>query len=341
MRQLFFVQPGHLEWREEPEPRIEAPTDALVRPVAVTTCDGDIVVLTGRLPLPGPFSIGHEFVAEVVACGEQVTTFRLGQLVVVPVQISCGACDRCRRGLTAFCRAVQQPAAFGLGPFSGNWPGVFADLARIPFAHHMMMPVPDGVDPRTLASAGDNIADAWRTVAPPLADMPGAKVLVVGWGSIGLFAVAIAHALGAERVDYLDHDPHRLSVAEALGGRAIEGHFSTRPGSYPITVDASFDPAGLVCALRALTPGGRCTSVGVYPGETPLPLLEMWQRAVHFHIGVANCRAHMPHVLELARTGHIRPGLVTTEVLDWEAAPTALAEPSMKPLFVRAPLTPA
>ncbi len=334
MRALHFIAPGRLEWRDVPDPRLVDPGDALVRPIAVALCDADIAGLRGEFPVAGPFPFGHEFVAEVVQVGEAVDKFHLGQQVVLPVQISCGVCDRCRRGMTAFCRAVPQPAAWGLGAFGGNWPGAFADLVRVPFAQHMLVSVPPGVDPCSVVSAGDNVADAWRTVVPPLQESPGAEVLVVGHGSIGLFAVAIAVACGASRVDYLDTDPDRLALAETLGAMAIEAQRG-RVGVYPIVVDASFSGAGLDTALRSVGVGGICTCVFGGLQDVPIPVFDMWRRSVRLHTGVANCRSHMEDVLELIVSGRIRPELVTSEVVHWEEAADALAVPSLKPVIVR------
>jgi alcohol dehydrogenase len=315
MQQLVFIEPGKLEWQEAPRPKLEAPDDALVRPVGVTTCDVDILILHGEMPLSGPFPFGHEFVAEIIDYGEQVSGFSRGQLVVLPVQISCGACESCRRGMTAFCRAVPQPAAWGLGTFGGCWAGAFADVLRVPFAPHMMVPVPSGVSPRAIASAGDNIADAWRTVAPYLREFPGGKVLVVGRGSIGLYAVAIAAAIGASRVDYLDTDSERLALAQVFGANPIEGPSRGRVGSYHITVDAGFSPESLTCALQSTGVGGVCTGVAPVLADTPLPLLDMWRHAARFHPGPANCRANMAHVLDLVQAGRIRPERVTSAIV--------------------------
>jgi alcohol dehydrogenase len=253
--------------------------------------------------------------------------------VVLPVQISCGECARCRGGKTAFCAAVRQPAAWGLGPFGGNWPGAFTDLVRVPFARHMMVPLPADVDAVAAVSAGDNVADAWRTVVPPLRETPGAKVLVLGRGSIGLFAAAIALASGSARVDYLDTDRRRLSVAGALGATAIEAPRAAE--TYPIVVDATFGSEGLGVALRAVATGGVCTSV--FPGfqDATIPAFAMWRRSVRLHTGVANCRSHMEDVLQLIASGGIRPQRVISEVVRWEDAAEALAVPSFKPVVVR------
>lgn len=334
MRALYFAGPRRLEWREAPEPRREDRDDALVRPVAVALCDADVQAIRGELAIAGRFPCGHEFVAEVLEVGDESAGFHPGQLVVLPVQISCGACARCRAGKTAFCTSVRQPAAWGLGAFGGHWPGAFAERLRVPFASHLMVPVPTGVDPLAATSAGDNIADAWRSVIPPLRELPGAEVLVIGRASIGLYAAGIAVAGGAGSVTYLDDDVDRLASAEGLGAACVEGRDAPH-GAFPIVVDATFGGGGLETALRAVAPGGICTSV--FPGfrDAPLPLFEMWRRAVRFHTGVASCRAHMEEVLALIASRRLRPELVTTEFVAWDDAAEALADPSLKPIAVR------
>src|SRR5262245_32287514 len=154
MRALTFLGPGKLEWREAPDPVLRGPKEAVVRPVASTTCDLDRALVAGRAPLPGPFALGHECVAEVVEVGEGVRSLRPGQLVVVPWHICCGECDRCRAGLTASCRAVTPRAMYGT-PIGGDWGGLFSELVHVPFADAMLVPVPPGVPAATVASASD------------------------------------------------------------------------------------------------------------------------------------------------------------------------------------------
>jgi alcohol dehydrogenase len=154
-------------------------------------------------------------------------------------------------------------------------------------------------------------------------------VLVIGGagpGSIGLYAAGLAVALGAESVLYVDADATRRETAGKLGAQT---HAQTpkRVGPYPITVDASADPDGLALALRSTAPDGVCTSTAIYFAEQPsLPLLEMYTKGITFKTGRANARTAMPHVLELAASGALRPELVTTSVLSWEDAADALLE---------------
>jgi alcohol dehydrogenase len=147
-----------------------------------------------------------------------------------------------------------------------------------------------------------------------------------GAGSIGLYAAAIAVALGAERVLYVDADAGRRAIAEGFGAEA-QDRSGKRPGRFQITVDASGDVEQMILALRSTEPDGICTSAAMYFGEQPsMPLLEMYMKCVTFVTGRVHARPAIPHVLELAGTGKLQPEQVTTRVVDWGDAADALLE---------------
>lgn len=340
MRALYFEGPGQVAWREVEAPSLRAPGEALVRPIAVARCDLDAAILRGEAPIPAPFALGHEHVAEVAAIGDAVSNVRVGDRVVVPFQISCGACARCTAGLTESCSGVRARSMYGFGALGGDeWGGALADFVRVPFADAMLVKAPDGIPSATLASVGDNVADGYRTVARPLAARPGADVLVVGGGapSVGLYAVACARALGAGSVRYVDRDRARLDLAARLGAEPDERPFEKVRGAYPITVDASADPTGLAAAVLATEPGGICTSVGVYfAPRTPFPLLEAYTRGLTFVTGRVSSRALLPDVLALVAGGRLDPAAITARVVAWEEAPEALFDRGAKVIVARA-----
>ena len=107
-------------------------------------------------------------------------------------------------------------SAYGFGSAMGPWGGAVSDQLLVPFADAMLVPVPMGLEPISIASASDNIPDGYRTVAPHLRRWPGAPVLIVGGAarSIGLYAAGVAVAMGSSQVDYMDHDRERLKIAE-------------------------------------------------------------------------------------------------------------------------------
>jgi threonine dehydrogenase-like Zn-dependent dehydrogenase len=374
MRQLTYLRPGVLEWWDVREPQLEADTDALVRPFLAGRCDGDAFFLKHRTPtllkwgaclhlvdssfqnsknnpFLGPFAYGHECVAEVVLPGSAVKRFKRGERVIVPWAISCGRCPPCKAGLTSNCASNStRLAAYGFGAAFGRHGGMVSDSVRVPNADFMLVAVPDGVDPLRLASASDNLCDGYRTVASQLRRSPGAAVLIVGGAakSIGLYAAATAVALGASRVDYVDKDAARLSLAAALGANPIELTGRSRwfkrgeppiPSGYGATVDASSTTSGLSYALRVLAPGGVCTGVGFYLRHgTPLPLWAMYYRSATLHVGLSHPRADLPGVISLVERGALRAEKVLTCVADWNDAPKALLESSTKVVLRRDPL---
>jgi threonine dehydrogenase-like Zn-dependent dehydrogenase len=379
MRQLHYLKKRRLEWREVSAPMLLHPADALVRPIAAARCDLDNAFLLrdmsaalrfglalhildplvketmGVPPFEGPFPYGHECVGEVTELGPDVTGFAVGDIVVVPFQLSCGHCGTCRMKLTAHCETDRKTPirAFGFGKITGDLGGMVTDLFRVPNAAHMLVKVPKGIAPAAVASASDNIADGWRTVAPHLRARPGAPVLVLGGRakSVSLYAVGAAVALGSARVDYVDTNDDRLRIAASLGAnpikldtsyKSLRGSSLLLKGGYPITVEGNGTTGALDFAIRSLSPGGICTTVFFHlRAGTPVPLWQMYVNGGTLTTGLANVRADLPDILEAIGDGRLKPELVTTLIANWDNAPDALLDPTTKVVLVRPSLADA
>jgi threonine dehydrogenase-like Zn-dependent dehydrogenase len=370
MKQLTYVKKKTLEWWDIKEPKLETAQDAIVRPLAAARCDGDksflfyditpmlqagLAVhyidpvtrnLFGAKPFKAPFAIGHECIAEVLSCGSELKNVKVGDKVIVPWAISCGSCSHCLSGLTTKCLDAGETliSGFGFGESLGPWGGMVTDKFRVPFADHLLVKIPKGTDPVSLASASDNIPDGWRTVAPYLKEKPGAPVLIVGGAaeSISLYAAGIAVALGSSKVDYIDYLPARLEIAKSLGANPIEMPKQNRgkwfrnnapkiSGAYPITVDASMHQDGIRFAIHSLAPGGICTSVGFYFQKgTSIPLMQMYGNDSRFHTGISHPRAALPDVLALIESKKFQPEKITTLLANWDDAAQAFLERTTK-----------
>jgi threonine dehydrogenase-like Zn-dependent dehydrogenase len=307
----------------------------------VACCDLDVGVAQGRLPMPPGHAVGHEGVAEVVAVGDAVRDVRVGDNVVVPFQISCGQCRECRRGATGSCGSLPLMAMYGMAPLAGlDGGGFMADLVLVPYADAMLIPVPETVDPVAIASLSDNIPDAWRAVGPFRSELGGLepsdrRVLVVGRLSIGVYAAALASAIGM-RVDYVDTEPKRLAAAEKLGAVVHDREKPDRSWApYPVTVHTSADPAVLGSTLRATWPDGVCTDTGIYyQGKVEMPLLPMYTRGVRFVTGRVNARAMIPEILDVLADGcDLAPAV--EQVVEWDDAPQAWPTMTGKTVFTR------
>ncbi len=333
MRQLTFLEPGALAWRDVAAPALKADTDAIVRPLTVARCDLDLYIALGRVPFRGPFAFGHEAIGVVTDAGDKAGVTP-GDRVVVPFQLSCGRCDPCRRGHTSSCAAYPPRAAYGLAPSSGtDFGGAIAERIYVPFADHMLVKMPPGLDPLAVASIADNLPDGWRAVAPHLSARPSANVLVIGGlaQSVGLYAAGAAASLGADTL-YLDDDPVRRALAEKMGARTEPLHLKERnPLKFEIVVEANGDPDALRFAVHSTLPNGMLTAVAMYFDDlVGLPLRHMYARGITFHTSRVDARAHLPGVLKHCAEGHFHPAAVTTRVVPFSNAIEGALDPTPK-----------
>jgi threonine dehydrogenase-like Zn-dependent dehydrogenase len=342
MRQLTYVGGSIIEWWEVPEPGLRDDRDALVRPLAVTRCDLDLIIVSGKSGLPGPFALGHETAGIVVDVGHAVKDFVPGDLVIVPFQISCGDCARCKRGHTNACTSVPFRSSYGLKPVCGvEYGGALSDLIRVPFADHMLVRQPAGHALSQTAGLADGATDAFSAVAHWLRQWPGAEVLVIGGAgqSIGLFAVQAALSRGAQRVVYLDDHLQRLARAKSLGAEvhaAPHGLVMEPIGRFPIVVDAAATDASILLAFRSAEPNGICQRMyGDFAEITPVPLRQMYGTGITLRVGRVNVRAEMPDCVGHVASGHFHPEHVITRTVRFEDVHEAIGDPTIRVAFVR------
>jgi alcohol dehydrogenase len=337
MQALVVRGPGQLAWVEKPAPALAGPGSALVRPIASASCDLDRRLIAGATPFKPPFALGHECVAEVLEVGEEVTGVRRGDLVSVPWKIACGNCRQCLAGRATACTAVPRHAAYGV-PAGGHWGGLFSEVVLVPFADAMLVPLPPGLNPLAVASASDNLTDAWVAASRPIAAREEARVLVVGGTeSLGVLAVQMAVAAGAASVDYLDDSDYRRELAQRSGAN-VELADALGEG-YDVVVSATRDPQALHRGLLALAPGGHCSCIGIIFEDPKIPLFGMYLRDVTLSVGACNVRPHIPKVFELVGGGHCDPLLVSPTVVGCEEATEALVQPLAKCIVVRERIT--
>jgi alcohol dehydrogenase len=343
MRQLTFEGARSARWREAAGPALTSDTGALVRADVVATCDMDAVAMSGLIRFRAGTPLGHEGVGTVVEVGDAVTGFREGDVVIIPWQISCGVCDRCRRGQDTHCKTVPPGSCYGWGPQVRRWGGFLADVVEVPFADHMLVPLPPGLDARVAVGLSDNVVDAWRSVGPPLRTTGGGRVLVMGGtaatgGSIGLYAAAFAVGLGAEETVFVSPDADLCAKAIAYGARSHR--LNDEPddlGTFEVTVDTSGTTDALAFAVRSTAPHGicTCTAGAVHRGrQVPLPVYEMYMNSVTFRTGWVPTRAVLDEPLRHMTENLFDPRQIasTTIFADAEAAFT---EPFTKLILIR------
>lgn len=333
MRSLEFVGPRDVRWREAEAPKLDQSHQAIVAPVAATTCDLDRAAIAGLTPFQGPFALGHECVARVVELGSDCDGLQVGDLVVVPWHIACGTCDACDAGCPTRCTRTPEYAMFGL-PIGGHWGGMFSELLTVPWAQANLVRVPEGVTAASAAAASDSLTDAYSAVLRGLRTRPEEPVLVTGGLTHGLYACAFAVQLGSKEVVYVDHDERRRSIAAAYGAQTVSHATDLGTRRFPVTVDASAEAEGLTTALKATAPGGHCHSIGIYFDPAPLPLLSMYMNGVTFTTGRPDVSPHLPAVLDMLASRRIDPTPAYSETVAFDDLPRALLELPAKPLVL-------
>lgn len=227
MKAVVFHGIGDIRLDDVEEPRIEKPTDAIVRVSASAICGTDLHMIRGTMPGMKPGTIlGHEAVGYVEELGEDVRNFSVGDRVVIGSTIACGNCSYCRSGYYAQCDTANPngplagTAFFGGPAMTGPFHGMQAEKVRVPFAHVGMVRVPDGVSDEQAILISDIFPTGY--MGAEMAEIkPGDTVAVFGCGPVGQFAIVSAKLLGAGRVFAIDCHEDRLEMARAQGAEII------------------------------------------------------------------------------------------------------------------------
>lgn len=233
MRANCWMGKGEVEVQQVQEPKILNDRDAIVKITSTAICGSDLHLLNGFVPtMKSGDILGHEFMGEIVETGPAVKNLKVGDRVVVPFPIACGACAQCQRGLFSTCENTNPNAwmaeklwgyspagVFGYSHMLGGYPGGQAEYARVPFADVGPLKIPPGIPDEKVLFLSDIFPTGYMG-----ADMcniqPGDTVAVWGCGPVGQFAMKSAQLLGAERVIAIDRFPYRLRMARERAGAA-------------------------------------------------------------------------------------------------------------------------
>ncbi len=229
MKALTWQGKETVSVEEVPDPRIEQPTDAVIKVTSTAICGSDLHLYS----VLGPFLnkgdvLGHETMGVVQEVGSEVTDIKVGDRVVIPFNISCGHCWMCQRGLFAQCETTQVTsqgsgaALFGYTELYGSVPGGQAEYLRVPQAQFGPIVVPEGVPDERALYLSDILPTAWQGVMYAGLDPEGGETLaVLGLGPVGQLATRIAKLQG-HRVIGVDLVPERLALAQQHGIETLD-----------------------------------------------------------------------------------------------------------------------
>ncbi len=236
MRATVWSGRNKVQVENVPDPKILNSRDAIVKISSTAICGSDLHLYDGYVPTMRKGDIlGHEFMGEVVETGRDVANLAVGDRVVVPFPIACGACNSCTRGLFSLCENSNPNASiaeklwgdttcgiFGYSHATGGYAGGQAEYARVPFADVGPIKIESDLHDEQVLFLSDVFPTGW--MGAEMCDIkPGDVVAVWGCGPVGQFAIASAYLLGAERVIAIDRFEYRLRMArEKAGAETID-----------------------------------------------------------------------------------------------------------------------
>lgn len=276
--------------------------------------DSDIVL---------PHVPGHELAGTIAAVGAGVSGWAVGDRVTTPFICACGSCEQCLAGDQQVCPNQLQPGF--------NYWGSFAEYVAVPYAEVNLVRLPDDMDFATAAGLGCRFATSFRAVHQVGKVVAGERVAIFGCGGVGLSAVMIAAALGAE-VIAIDTNPPALTLARTYGAsHTLEASADTVSqlrdlGGAHVTIDALGSSDIVQQALTALRPRGRHVQVGLLPSGVQLDVGRLIGQELSW-LGSHGMPAHAyPEMLELVATGNLKPAELITRTITLDETPAALAD---------------
>jgi threonine dehydrogenase-like Zn-dependent dehydrogenase len=311
MQGAVLHAPGDVRLDTRPDPRIEKPTDAIIKLAATCVCGSDLWPYRGIETVSGPAPMGHEYVGIVEEVGSDVHTLTPGQFVVGSFFASDNTCEICQAGYQSRCIHAELIGAIGTQ----------AEYARIPLADGTLVATPEVPDDKYVASllaASDVLGTGWFAAVAAEAG-PGKTVAVVGDGAVGLLGILAARELGAERIIAFSRHEDRQNLARHFGatdivterGDAGVSRIKDMTDGYGAhsVIEAVGTQESMMQAIRATRAGGHVGYVGVSHDVT-LPGDELFFSGVHLHGGPAPVRRFLSDLIDRTLTGAIDPGLV-------------------------------
>lgn len=311
MKALRYFGPHDIRYESMEDPKPLSERDAIVKVEACGICGSDLHIYHGHGFSPDiGFCVGHEAVGEVVEVGRGVSRLKVGDRVMMPASVGCGACRHCLSGVVNLCE-TGQAGCYGL---SSSLQGSQAEAVRVPAADFNAMPIPDGVTDEQALLMTDNLATAWFGVRN--ADVaPGSSVAVVGLGPIGLMAVDSAFVMGAHAVFAIDPVPERRALAEAAGAIALHPDVAveaireaTRGRKLDCVIEAVGRAETVDLALRLVRARGVVSVIGVQQSRRyAFPLERFFAAGLTFRAGTCSVAEELPALIPLVQSGRLKP----------------------------------
>ncbi|KAK9824212.1 hypothetical protein WJX72_008569 [[Myrmecia] bisecta] len=289
MKALVFEGKGCKKLEERHVPKLQVPTDAVVKVLKTTICGTDLHILEGNVPTVRPGRVlGHEGIGVVHAVGSNVSEFRPGDHVIISCITACQKCEYCRRGMYSHCKV-------GGWVLGNTIDGTQAEYVRIPHADGGLHHLPKDVDEAAALMLSDVLPTGFECGVLNGDVHPGGSVAIVGAGPIGLAALLTAKLYSPADIIMVDRNEARLKMAKKLGATHTVHHIDV------LGIDATSgkvkrhtdDHKGVDTAIEAvgvpetfelcqqiIAPGGTIANVGVHGHQAPLHLDRLWDHNI-------------------------------------------------------------
>jgi threonine dehydrogenase-like Zn-dependent dehydrogenase len=359
MKALVYHGPRDIRVDIVPDPKIEEPTDVLVRVTSTNICGSDLHMYEGRTGVEAGKVLGHENLGEVIEVGSAVRLVNVGDFVCVPFNVSCGSCKNCERGHTGACLTMNPPhagAAYGyagMGPYHGGQ----AEFLRVPYGDFNCLRLPEDVHEKE--SDYVMLADIFPTgfeAAERAHVKPGDTVVIYGAGPVGLMAAHSSFIKGAARVLVVDRIPARLALVQKIGAIPIDDAEASPVGQVLDLTGGRGADKGCECVgyqahdveghehpnmtmnnlVRSVAPTGRIGVVGVFTPQDPkspdrlekngqiaFDMGRFFEKGLSMGSGQANVKRYNRPLMELIHRGKARPSMVVSHVLPLTSGPEA------------------
>lgn len=309
MYATIMYGPGDVRYEQVPDPRIEKPTDAIIKLSATCICGSDLWPYRGLSKQQGPAHMGHEYCGVVVEVGSDVKTVKPGQFVVGSFCLSDNTCPHCAFGFHSSCAQREFMT------------GAQAPYARVPLADGTLVAtaeVPDGGMVPHMLAVSDVLGTGWYA-ADAAQVRAGGTVVVVGDGAVGLMGVLAASQMGAERIIAMSRHAPRQKLARELGAtdivteRGAEGIARIMDLTGGIGAESVLECVGMAesmdQAMGACRPGGTIGYVGV-PHGVSFEGDKLFFAQRRMLGGPAPVRRFLPDLMDRVLQGRIQPGKV-------------------------------
>lgn len=332
MQAAIFHGPGDIRIENVPDPRIQDPTDAIVRITHTAICGSDLWFYRGESDYQEGWRTGHEPMGVVEAVGRDVRTVKPGDFVIAPFAFSDGTCEFCRKGLHTSC-------SHG-GFWAGERDGAQGEAVRAPWADGTLVKIPERVagDPNVLEALFPltDVMGTGHYAAVCAGVRKGSTAVVVGDGAVGLCAVLAAKRIGAERIFVVGHHPDRLARAKAFGAtdlvssrgdEAIAEVLEQTGGGAEHVLECVGAASAMSTAIRVARPGGMIGYVGVPHGvaKEGLDIFGLFFKNVMLRGGPAPVRAYMEELMGAVLAGELDPSPIFDLRVDLAGVPEGYA----------------